>query len=312
MVISREVKIGAAALVTIILFIWMYSFLKGQNLLTRTAHYYVLYDEVSGLSESNPVEVSGYKVGVVQSIRFIDDGTGRLLITLSLDKKIGIPVGSCAEITAASLIAGMKIQFIFSDSKDIYSSGDTIPGRVAESVVTLLEKELMPLTVSVGRTLDQLDSILTSINQTISPEFSKNINESVANLNSISNSLSETLKERQDQISATIENLHTLTSAFAENAPELDSAISNLANITDSIAAADITGTINRLRDAAANTADILESLNSGEGTGGKILTDDSLYINLNQSLQNLAVLLEDLQKNPKRYLHFSVFGKKQ
>jgi len=183
---------------------------------------------------------------------------------------------------------------------------------VAESVVTLLEKELMPLTVSVGRTLDQLDSILTSINQAISPEFSKNINESVANLNSISNSLSETLKERQDQISATIENLHTLTSAFAENAPELDSAISNLANITDSIAAADITGTINRLRDAAANTADILESLNSGEGTGGKILTDDSLYINLNQSLQNLAVLLEDLQKNPKRYLHFSVFGKKQ
>jgi phospholipid/cholesterol/gamma-HCH transport system substrate-binding protein len=311
MVISREVKIGTAAVITIILFIWMYSFLKGQNLLTRTAHYYVVYNEISGLSESNPVEVSGYKVGVVQSIRFIDDGTGRLLVTLSLDKKMGIPVGSCAEITAASLIAGMKIQFIFSDSDRTYQSGDTIPGRVAESVLTVLERELMPVTGSVTQTIKQLDSVLTSINQILNPEFSNNINNSLANLNAITASLSGTLTERQNQISATIENLHTLTSTMAANAPELDSTISNLASISDSLAAADITGTISRLRDAAANTASLLESLNNGEGSAGQLLTNDSLYINLNHSLHNLAVLLEDLQKNPKRYLHFSVFGKK-
>jgi phospholipid/cholesterol/gamma-HCH transport system substrate-binding protein len=311
MVISREVKIGTAALVTIVLFIWMYSFLKGQNLLTRTAHYYVLYNEISGLSESNPIEVSGYKVGVVQSIRFIDDGTGRLLVTLNLDKKMQIPVGSFAEITAASLIAGMKIQFIFSDSDRMYRSGDTIPGRVAESMVTLIERELKPVTGSVTQTLKQLDSVLTSVNQILNPEFSNNISESVANLNTITNSLSLTLMERQNQISASIENLHTLTSTMAANAPELDSTISNLASISDSLAAADISGTINRLKDAAANTAILLESLNSGEGSAGQLLTNDSLYINLNQSMHNLALLLEDLQKNPKRYLHFSVFGKK-
>lgn len=311
MVISREVKIGAAALVTIVLFIWMYSFLKGQNLLTRTSYYYVLYNEVNGLSESNPVEVSGYKVGVVQSIRFLDDGTGRLLVTLSLDKKMGIPVGSYAEITAASLIAGMKIQFIFSDSESRYSSGDTIPGRIAESVITRFERELLPITGSVAQTLKQLDSVLTSVNHTLNPEFSRNVNESMKNLNTITNSLAGTLSESQNKIAATIENINTLTSTMAANAPEIDSAIKNMVNISDSLAAADITGTINRLRDAAANTATLLEALNNGEGSAGQMLTNDSLYINLNQSLHNLAVLLEDLQKNPKRYLHFSVFGKK-
>lgn len=311
MVISREVKIGTAALVTIILFIWMYSFLKGENLLTRTSYYYVLYDEVKGLSESNPVEVSGYKVGVVQSIRFVDDGTGRLLVTLSLDKKMGIPAGSFAEITAASLIAGMKIQFIFSNSEMMYRSGDTIPGRVAESMITVIERELLPITGSVNQTLKQLDSVLNSISQTINPEFSRNINESVANLNTITNSLAVTMADRQSQISETIGNIHELTSAIAANTPELNNAIKNLAAISDSIAAADLTGTINRLRDAAANTASMLESLNNGEGSAGQMLTNDSLYINLNQSLLNLAILLEDLQKNPKRYLHFSVFGRK-
>lgn len=311
MKISREVKIGFTVLLIIVLFIWTYSFLKGKNLLTRTAHYYVFYNEISGLSESNPIEVSGYKVGVVQSIRFIDDGTGRLLVTLSLDKKMRIPVGSMAEITTASLIAGMKIQFVFSGEDEFYTSGDTIPGRLAESILVKVENELVPLKDSVTEIVLKLDSLITAINQTLNPEFRQNVTESVMNLNSISDNLAATLEERQKEISGTLVNLHAFSEVLASNAPRMDSTIMNLSAISDSLAEADFAGTINNLRDAAAGTTQLIEAMNRGEGSAGKLFNDDSLYINLTMTMANLSALLEDMKENPKRYVHFSVFGKK-
>ncbi|MBM3420222.1 MAG: MCE family protein, partial [Bacteroidetes bacterium] len=304
MVISREIKIGSVALLTIILFIWMYSFLKGANLLTRTAHYYVVYNEIGGLSESNPIEVSGYKVGVVQSIRFIDDGTGRLLVTLSLDKKMMIPKGSVAEITTATLIAGMKIQFIFSTETGVHTSGDTIAGRLAVPIMTRLENELIPLKDAVEITVLRLDSMVQSLNSTLTPSMSEDLQQTTANINSITGTLAESLRENQNEIEATIKNLNRFSGMLADNTARFDSTITSITAITDSIAAADIAGTIDRLRDAAAQTASLLESINDGKGSAGKLMTDDSVYINLNNSLANLSYLLEDLQKNPKRYVH--------
>jgi phospholipid/cholesterol/gamma-HCH transport system substrate-binding protein len=312
MKITREVKIGLIALIAIVLFIWLYSFLKGKNLLTRTAYYYSVYSEIGGLSESNPIEVSGYKVGVVQSIKFIDDGSGRLLVTLSLNKNMRIPVGSIAEITTASLIAGMKIQFKFSDSQEIYQSGDTIPGVLAVSMITKIEEEIMPLKNTINDMILNLDSVLTAVNQTLSPEFRNDLSKSVENINSATGSMAKMLKEREDELSSTLANLHTFSEVIAKNSPKIDTAISNLALISDSLAAADFAGTINRLRDATAQTATLLENLNKGEGSAGKLMTDDSLYINLSASLDNLQALLDDMKENPKRYVHFSLFGRKK
>lgn len=311
MKISREIKIGFTVLVTIILFIWMYSFLKGKNLLTRTANYYVIYDEISGLSESSPVEISGYKAGVVQTIKFIDDGTGRLLITLSIDKKMRIPVGSIAEITTATLIAGMKIQFIFTGNNEIYHSGDTIPGRLAESLLTRLEVELLPLKGTITEAVMQFDSVITSLNLLLNPEFRRNIEVTLASLKTISSSLATTISEREKELSSAIENLNTFSMALARNSDNIDNAISNLAQISDSLAAADLDGAISSFKDMAAGVALLLDSLKQGKGSAGKLFTDDSLYVNITESLKNLNLLLDDLRKNPKRYVHFSLFGKK-
>jgi phospholipid/cholesterol/gamma-HCH transport system substrate-binding protein len=309
--IPREVKIGITALLSIILFIWLYSFLKGENLLTRTAIYYVIYDEVSGLKESDPIEVNGYKVGVVQSVRFIDDGTGRLLATLSINERMRIPKESIAEITTATLIAGMKIQFIFSDNRESYQRGDTIKGKVAESLTIILERELLPVKDKVNEVLDQLDSTLSALNETLSPDFITELGKSVQNLSSISSRVDETLKIRENEISQTISNLHEFSNMMAVTAPKIESAINGLNNITDSIAAADLTLAINNLTMTTAEASELLENLNKGEGSAGKLFTDDSLYINLSASLEQLHHLLEDLRENPKRYVHFSIFGKK-
>ncbi len=311
MKISREVKIGLVSLVTIVLFIWLYSFLKGENLLTRTVTYYSVYNQVSGLSESNPIEISGYKVGVVQSIDFIDDGTGRLLVTMSLNKNMKIPVGSVAEITTASLIAGMKIQFKFSESNEVYKNGDTIPGMLAESILTRLEVEILPLKNSVTDMVNNLDSLLLAINMTLSPEFRNDLSETVSNVNQASGSMTKMLKEREVELSETIANLHTFSDVIAKNSPRIDTIIGNMSVISDSLAAADFAGTVNRLRDAASQTAFLLENLNKGEGSAGKLMTDDSLYINLSATLDNLQALLADLKANPKKYINVSVFGGK-
>lgn len=311
MKISREVKIGLVSLVTIILFIWLYSFLKGKNLLTRNAYYYSVYSQISGLSESSPIEVNGYKVGVVQSINFIDDGSGRLLVTMSLNKNMKIPYGSVAEITTASLIAGMKIQFKFSDSNETYKSGDTIPGMLAESILTRLEAEMIPLKNSITVMVNNLDSLLYTINQTLSPEFRNDLSKTVSNVNLATGSMAKMLKEREKELSETIENLHTFSEAIAKNSPKMDTIIGNFSRISDSLATADFAGTVNRLRDAAAQTSVLLENLNKGEGSAGKLMTDDSLYINLSATLDNLQALLADLKANPKKYINVSVFGGK-
>jgi phospholipid/cholesterol/gamma-HCH transport system substrate-binding protein len=311
MKMSKEAKIGLVSIVTIVLFIWLYNFLKGENLFTRTTSYYAVYDEIGGLSESNPIEVSGYKIGVVQGIEFIDDGSGRLLVTFSLNKNIRIPVGSEATITAASLIAGMKIVFAFSDSDQIYESGDTIPGKLDVGLLARVEDELLPLKDKISDLVVNLDSVIVAINQTLSYEFRSDLTGSVKNINTATRSMSRMLNEREDELSQTLSNLHKFSEVIAQNTPKIDSAIGNLAIISDSLAKADFAGTINRLGAAASQTANLLERLNQGEGTAGKLMTDDSLYINLTRSLDNLQSLLSDLEKNPKRYVNFSLFGRK-
>ncbi len=158
--ISHEVKIGVTVLLTIIVFIWLFNFLKGKNLFSSTSHYYVVYDKVGGLAESSPVEVNGYKVGVVQSVKFLDPESGRLLVTLTVDKGFRLPRNTIAEITSASLIAGMKIQFVYGEGPGTYSNGDTIPGRLAVSLITRVENELIPITDKVTELITVIDSVV--------------------------------------------------------------------------------------------------------------------------------------------------------
>ena len=128
--ISNEVKVGFTVLVTIVLFIFLFNFLKGKDLFNRTAYYYAIYDKIGGLAESSPVEVNGYKVGVVQSIDFIDAVSGRLLVAFSVDRNFKLPKNTVAEVLPLSLIAGMKVQFVYGEGPGFYSDGDTIPGRL--------------------------------------------------------------------------------------------------------------------------------------------------------------------------------------
>jgi len=189
--ISREVMVGGFALITIVAFILLFNFLKGAAIFTSTDAYYIVYDNIAGLTESNPVEISGYQAGVVQDIRLINDGSSKLLVSISVDRNFNIPEGTKAEITTATLIAGMKIILRMGSSSEMLHNHDTLDGYVATSIIDRLSQTITPLEGNISGIIVKLDSVISAINGVFTPAFSNDIRSAVANVNNVTASLSE-------------------------------------------------------------------------------------------------------------------------
>jgi len=309
--ISNEVKVGATTILTIIVFIWLYNFLKGKDFLSSSAVYYTVYDKVGGLAESSPVEVNGFKVGVVQSIDFLDAQSGRLLAVFSVDKNFKLPKNTVAEIVPVSLLGGMKVQFVYGNGPGTYAEGDTIPGRLAESLMDKMETELIPVKDKIANLITVLDSVITSVNEVMDADFKKDLGGTLSNINGTTASLEKIIGTKENQLRSTIDNLNKFSQMLSDNSGKMSKTFSNLETITDSLAAADIYTSVLNLKTSLENASVMIDNLNDGKGTAGQLLTNDSLYINLNKSLESLNLLLEDMKANPKKYIHFSLFGKK-
>jgi len=309
--ISNEVKVGATALLTIVVFVWLFNFLKGKDFLKSTAIYYAVYEKVGGLAESSPVEVNGYKVGVVRSIDFIDAESGRLLVEFSVNKNFKLPKNTVAEIVPISLMGGMKVQFVYGNGPGTYSERDTIPGRLAESLMDKIDTEILPVKEKISNLIVVLDSVISSVNEVLNADFKKGLSGTLANLNSTTQSLDKIIGSKEKELTATLDNVNKFTKMLSDNSERMSKTFSNLEAITDTIAAADLYKSVSNLKASLEKAALLMDNLNKGKGTAGQFLTNDTLYTNLTSSLESLNVLLKDMKSNPKRYVHFSVFGKK-
>jgi len=311
MKISNEVKVGTVALATIVAFIWLYSFLKGKDVFQAEVKYYAIYDKVGGLKTSNPVEVNGFKVGIVQSVKFLDATSGKLLVTFAVSRNIKLPVNTVAEIVPMSVLGGMKAQFVYGNGLGFYNIGDTIEGRVVPTIFDLIDENILPLTDKISSLIVTLDSVTMGLNEIMDDEFKANITETFDNLNKTSGSLERIISAEEAELKNTLANINIFSRMLAESSYKLGTTFSNFAEITDTIAAADIYGAVTYLKATLENASATLNNLNTGNGSAGKLLTDDSLYMNLSNSLESLNALLEDMKTNPKKYVHFSIFGKK-
>lgn len=311
MKIPHEVKVGAVALLTIVVFIWVYNFLKGKDIFSSTAYYYCVYDNIGGLSESSPVEINGYKVGVVQSIDLLNETSGKLLVTFSVSKDFRLPVNTTAEIVPVSIIAGMKVQFLLGNGPGFYEYDDTIPGKLTESIITTIESEFGPVKQRITNLLDIIDSVIVSVDDVMSPEFRSDLKGTLANLSNTSATIDNILGSEEKKLKEALDNISKFSSMLADNSPKLSSTIGNLESVSDTLAASDLYGSVSNLKKSLEETSLLLSNLNRGKGSAGQLLTDDSLYTNLSSSLESLNVLLKDMKENPKRYVHFSLFGKK-
>jgi phospholipid/cholesterol/gamma-HCH transport system substrate-binding protein len=309
--ISNEVKVGAVTLLTIVVFVWLFNFLKGKDLFRRTTEYYTVYNKVGGLQESSPVEINGYKVGVVRSIEFLNAESGKLLVQFSVNKNFKIPKNTIAEIVAVSLLGGMKVQFIYGNGPGSYSEFDTIPGRLAESLMDKVETEFLPVKDKISNLIIVLDSVIASVDEVMNPEFKKNFSGTLAHLNSTTASLDKAIGSKEKELTATLDNINKFTTMLSENSGKMSKTFTNLQTITDSLAAADIYSSVSNLKASLEKAALLIDNLNKGKGSAGQFLTNDTLYMNLSNSLESLNILLKDMKTDPNRYVHFSLFGKK-
>ena len=309
--ISNEVKVGATALLTIVVFVWLFNFLKGKDLLRGTTEYYTVYDKVGGLQESSPVEINGYKVGVVRSVEFIDAISGRLLVEFSVNKNFKIPKNTVAEIVPVSLLGGMKVQFVYGKGPGTYSEFDTIPGRLAESLMDKVETELLPVKNKISNLIVVLDSVITSVDEVMNPEFKKNFSGTLEHLNNTTASLDKVIGSKEKELTATLDNINKFSQMLSDNSGNMSKTFSNLKTISDTLAAADIYSSVSNLKASLEKAALLITNLNNGKGSAGQFLTNDTLYTNLTNSLESLNVLLKDMKTDPNRYVHFSIFGKK-
>jgi phospholipid/cholesterol/gamma-HCH transport system substrate-binding protein len=309
--ISNEVKVGGTALLTILVFVWLFNFLKGKDFLKSTAVYYTVYDKVGGLAESSPVEINGYKVGVVRSLDFIDANSGKLLVEFSVKKNFKLPKNTVAEIVPVSLLGGMKVQFVYGNGPGTYKDGDTIPGRLAESLMDKIDIEILPVKEKLSNLIVILDSVIVSVNETMDPEFKKEFKGTFAHLNSTTASLDKVLGSKEKELAAIVDNINKFTSMLSDNSGKMNKTLSNLGTISDSLSASDISAAVSNLKTSLERASKLMDNLNKGKGSAGQFLTNDTLYSDFSGSLESLNLLLKDMKANPNRYVHFSIFGKK-
>jgi phospholipid/cholesterol/gamma-HCH transport system substrate-binding protein len=305
-----EAKIGIIVLSTIAVVIWGINFLKGRNVLKRSDVYYALYDDVAGLKMSGAVILSGFKVGIINTIEFQEGHLDKVVVAFIINGPYEIPRNSIAQIYNSDIMGNKVLRIIPSNEKEHYHYGDTLPTSIDSDMITKLQDQIGPLVNSTNHAVLEIDTLVTSINQVLDPATQKKLQSALVNLESTTASLSRQLSPG-GKLDRTFSSLQAFTAMLDNNKDKLGSAFANLENITDSIATANLNQTISNINATFLQSQILLGKINNGEGSIGLLATNDSLYNNLVSASANLSQLLDDMNKHPKRYVHFSVFGKK-
>lgn len=312
MKISNETKVGIMATVAIAVLIIGYSFLKGNDVFSSEKTFYAVYTRVDGLSVSKPVMVNGYGIGRVAGMQLQADGT--ILTTLKIKGDYPIPANTMARLASTDLLGGKAIVFELGNSQSYAQDGDTLRANIQQNFLDQVE----PVQKKAEAVVATLDSVLTSIHTTLNPQFRKDFNRSFHSIANTLNTLEHTTLQLDDmvgtqksKINNILANVESISSTFKENGPKINTIFSNLEHVSDQVAKADFEQTIANANKAVADFQSIVTDINSGKGSMGLLLSDEELYDNLNNSSKNLDRLMIDLRENPGRYVHFSLFGRK-
>lgn len=300
---SREFKIGLVSLIALALLIWGINYLKGINIFKKTATYYVVYSDISGLIESAMVYLNGYKVGNVTSIDMDEDNTDRIIIELAMDKRIKLAGNTRAVIRSSSLISGVKdIYLEVGSGPGIYQDGDTLLSEVEAGLFDFID----PVVAKIEMLVTSVDSILMVMDAGTRAD----LQGAIANIHDIMASLKQSLQP-EGTLSKSFDNLESITSNLEKSNEEISNILNNLSSVSDSLKQSDLKALVEHVDQTFTHTTELLEDIKNGAGTVGQLVVNDSIYRNLNHSLASLDSLLIDLKEHPGRYVQVSVFGKK-
>ena len=315
--VSNETKVGVLAALAIAMLILGFNLLKGKSLFSKSKTIYAVYTQVNGLQPSATVQVNGLVVGSVANLDLMDQKAGKILVTIRITKKIDIPYNSVARITS-DLLGTKAVQIDFGNANEYLKDKDTIYAAVDGSITDALKEQLNPLVKKLEGTLGSVDSVLLTVNSIFDTTTKGNLRQAIAHLNTTmgnftrtSASLNNMLDPNHGNVKATFDNLESLTANLKNNNDKITAILGNAEKTTAALANGQLDKTLAELQQMATRLNETLAKLNSTDGTAGMLLNDKKAYYNLQNSLNSLNKLLEDLRVNPKRYVHFSLFGKK-
>lgn len=301
--ISNETLVGALAAVAITVLILGFNFLKGEEVFSTTSNYYVRFPDAAGLQNSASVLHQGVKVGSVRKVGLAKDGNG-VMVQFYINNKVKVLEGSVAKLISTDFFGTKALSIAVGNGEIVIAEDDTIPGLIEPSLLETLGTEIDPLRKKTESLLTHIDTLVAAI------ETDK-IRAIMANLEKSSGSLNQLVSEQDSRLNKMLADAQAITGNLRKNNELINAALANVHAISDSLAKSQLTTTINNARLALEKTDLLLTKINKGEGSMGLLVNDTSLYFHLSQSAINLDRLLIDLKENPKRYVHFSVFGRK-
>jgi len=300
MKLSNEIKTAILVLSGMLMFIVGFSYLKSNNIFSSDRTFFAIYDDIEGVSVGTPVTVSGFNVGSIQDISFYQN-TMDILVKFRVENKVKFSKNSVAQIYETGLIGG-KALAILPNNGPLAQSGDTLRSSIAPGLTELVNDKLSPLQEKIESTFVSADSLLKNINNVLDINSQNQIKESFSQLSD----LAVNLKESAENLNSIINSNEIKINDIVSNVDNFSSNFSSLSN-----SFSDVEVIIGNLTKTSNNLNSIIDEISSGDGTFNQLIYDDSMIKSLNEASNNLNLLMEDLRLNPKRYVHFSLFGKK-
>ncbi len=299
MALKREYKAAGFAILAIVLFIWGFNFLKGKDLLKSYREFYAVFDNVDGIDNSTPVKMRGLVIGSIKDMHFRESDR-KIILTLNIDKEYNVPKDSRIKISGNGILGSRNLELEPGISPETARSGDTLQSATSGGFSEMLgsaQEQLEALIVNTNNLILNLNRVFDTVNRA-------NLKQSLNNLRIMSNDLTRLTRQTNALLAAN-------RSRIDQTVANLQQSSGDIKQITERLNKTDFELLVKNLSESSAKLNAILENLQQGKGTAGKLMKDEALYRQLNQTLQNLDALLRDLKAHPKRYVHFSVFGRK-
>jgi phospholipid/cholesterol/gamma-HCH transport system substrate-binding protein len=296
---AREIKVGVLALICMFLLIFGFNYLKGVNIFSSVLDYHGRYVELKGLTEQAPVYVRGYKVGQVNQIRYDFTKDSAFVVDVSINKDIDLPIGSQMVLVSDGLLGGMAIELRIPTAevgKDRYKRGDFIPTMIVPGLIESVEAGVLN---NLDATIVEARVLVENLNRQLSDDH---LQHALANIDNISEDLAGSSKELKKIMTTKVPGI----------VEGVDTVVDNVRVITDDIRRADLNATVARADAAIDQVYNLIADVRSDKGTLGMLINDKTLYNNINTTVVSADSLLVDLKAHPKRYVHFSMFGKKE
>jgi phospholipid/cholesterol/gamma-HCH transport system substrate-binding protein len=317
--LRKEVKTGIIVVIALGMLVFGLNFLKGVDLFTHTKIVYAVYTDVQGVVPSNPIVVNGFHVGQIKKIEIEPNTSGRIVVTMQItNTEVKIPRNSVAKIYSSDFLGSKAIELDLGTGADLLKDGDTLPSSVEESIKETVDKQVLPLKKKVESLISSLDTTIGIIDGIFSKDTKDNLTQSIRSIRvslqhieSTSVSVDQIMGTEKTHITSILENVNEITTNMARNSKSFNNMIANFSHISDTIAKANIKRVIQNADSSLYYTAQVMGRINRGQGSLGLLAKDTALYMRLSRSSEDLDKLMIDFKAHPKRYVHFSVFGKK-